>query len=275
MLPLPILHLPSYIAALLRFRGYNPQPVTASSLSCWLSQLDRAERRDVLCLLRHVVYLSEKETETRLVDLNRGLQARLASDGISPQSTLYVQMHDPGSSSAVMLSLLRDKGHLEKAGAIFVDWKDARGLNEMTQRIGQGAIVYVDDFAGTGGQFASVRNHLANFVVGAFPEFFLLPVICEEAFRRVSNLGVEVVAHLVHARAQRPLLRFSSSISSSRRERLLQLCARIDTSGGLGFKGLATMVVFYRNSPNTTPVILRGSPRDSFFGLFPRTSDLK
>ena len=275
MLPLPLIHLASYLLALVRFRGYGPQPVTPASLNRWLSQLDRTQRRDVLSLLRHVVYLSQRDTEACLVNLNQGLQAHLSLSGISPPSTLYVQMHDPASSSAVMLSILRDKGHLEKAGAQLVHWKDTRGLNEMTQRIGQGAIVYVDDFAGTGRQFVTVRNNLVDFVVGPFAEFFLLPVICEEAFHRVSRLGVEVVASLVHAKAQRPLLPFSRSISSSRRDRLLLMSRQIDQSGGLGFGGLASMVVFYRNAPNTTPVLLRGSPRDAFFGLFPRTSDIQ
>jgi len=275
MNPLPIVHFPSYLLAVVRFRDYRPQRVTPFSLTRWLSQLDPRQRRDAVSLLRHVVYLSEGETERRLVSLNLGLQVRLTQEGISPRNTLYVQMHAPASSSAIMLSILRDKGHLEKAEAELVDWKDTRGLNEKTQRIGQGAIVYVDDFAATGGQFTLVRNHLVKYVVGPFAEFFLLPVICEEAFHRISRLGVEVVTSLVHTKAHRPLLPFSSAISPSRRDRLLKMCTSIDNAGGLGFGGLATMVVFYRNAPNTIPVLLRGSPRDAFFGIFPRTSDLQ
>lgn len=274
MLPLSLRHLPSYLSALRRFRGYQPQPVTLSSITRWLSQLDRQQEADALTLLRHVVYLSQSDIEANLVDLNAGLKARLAADSIMPKSTLYVQMHDPGSSSSVMLSILRDKAHLEKAGARFVDWKDARGLYETTERLGQGAIVYVDDFAATGGQFVAVRSHLATYIVGTFAEFFLLPVICEEAFHRVSNLGVEVVTSLVHTKAHRPLLAFSSAIPPATRERLVQKCRSIDPVSALGFGGLATMVVLYRNAPNTIPILLRGSPRRGFLGLFPRTSDL-
>jgi hypothetical protein len=274
MLPLPLVHLPSYLSAVFRFRDYQPQPVTLSSLTRWLSQLDTVQRWDVLALLPHIVYLSQKETTNRLVTLNQGLQDRLITEGITPANTIYVQMHDPASSSGVMLSILRDKAHLEKARAKFVDWKDIRGVNEITQRIGQGAIVYVDDFSATGGQFVRVRDHLVKYVVGAFAEFFLLPVICEEAFHRVSRLGVDVITSLVHAKAHRPLLQFSSAISSSKRDRLLQMCCEIDPAGGLGYGSLATMVIFYRNAPNTIPVLFRGSATHGFYGLFPRTSDI-
>lgn len=274
MLPLPLAHLPGYALALLRFQDYEPQQVTPAAITRWLSQLTRTQRADALSLLRHVKYFSRKETEAQLVSLNRGLQSRLAESGIAPRETIYVQVHDAGSSSVVMLSILRDKGHLEAAGARLVDWRDARGLHDLTNRIVNGAIVYVDDFAATGGQFAQVRDGLMQYVIGTFAEFFLLPAICEEAFHRVSRLGVEVVTSLVHARAHRPLLPYSSALSPQRRERLLSKCSEIDSSGGLGFGGLATMVVFYRNAPNTTPVIMRGSRRDGFVGIFPRTSDL-
>jgi hypothetical protein len=44
---------------------------------------------------------------------------------------------------------------------------------------------------------------------------------------------------------------------------------------GLGFSSMATMVVLYRNAPNTTPLVIRGNlDQRSFVGIFPRTTDL-
>ena len=159
--------------AILRFRGYRPQAVTMRSITRWLSQFDAKDRAAVLLLLNKVVYLSEKHTEKTLVELNERLLARLNADGVPTRNIVYMQIHDPGSSSAVMLNMLRDRACLEQKGCHFVDWKDIRQLHEVTDRLEQGAIIYVDDFSATGGQFCTVRNYLAEYIVGNFSEFFL------------------------------------------------------------------------------------------------------
>jgi len=44
---------------------------------------------------------------------------------------------------------------------------------------------------------------------------------------------------------------------------------------GLGYNQLATMVILYRNSPNTVPSVFRGSSNQApFAGLFPSWKDL-
>jgi hypothetical protein len=60
----------------------------------------------------------------------------------------------------------------------------------------------------------------------------------------------------------------------AQRERVAAICKGIDKFG-LGYKGLATMVVLYRNAPNTVPVMLRGNVNQKpYFGIFPRWIDL-
>jgi hypothetical protein len=59
------------------------------------------------------------------------------------------------------------------------------------------------------------------------------------------------------------------------RQRLITLCKRIRPKIGLGYENLATMVVLYRNAPNSIPAVLRGSDKQTpFYGLFPRFKDL-
>ena len=260
--------------AILRFRGYRPQAVTMRSITRWLSQFDAKDRTAVLLLLDKVVYLSEKHTEKTLVELNERLLARLNADGVPTRNIVYMQIHDPGSSSAAMLNMLRDRACLEQKGCHFVDWKDIRQLHEVTDRLEQGAIIYVDDFSATGGQFCTVRNYLAEYIVGNFSEFFLLPIICEEALYKLGTLGVEAISGDVHSKAARPLHPNSTILNPITRSRLVELCTRIDQKGGLGVGQLATMVVFYRNAPNTVPVLLRGNRKRRFAGVFPRTTDL-
>ena len=257
-----------------RFSDYKPQPVTVESARRWLWQFDEKDRPAVLLLLDQVIYLSEKETEKQLVEHNKKLLARLSSSSIPPKKIIYMQIHDPGSSSPVMLNMLRDRARLEQKGFHFVDSKDVRQLHDLTNKLEEGAIIYVDDFAGTGNQFGEVRNHFAEYIVGNFSEFFLLPSICEEALHALEERGVEAVPGLVHSKADRPLHPHSTILDQATKSRLVELCLHMDKKGGLGYRDLATMVVLYRNAPNTVPVILRGSKKQKHVGIFPRTTDL-
>ena len=59
------------------------------------------------------------------------------------------------------------------------------------------------------------------------------------------------------------------------RQRLIEICKEIRPNTSLGFDNMATMVVLYRNAPNSLPAILRGSDKQfPFYGLFPRFKDL-
>lgn len=247
-----------YWKAIRRFSDYKPQPVTIATLTNWLQQFEEKDRKAILALLDKVIYLSEKDTEQLLVNSNASLLARLQNDGISTKNVIYVQLHDPGSSSPLILSILRDRGHLEQKGCHFIDSKNVRELNEVTDKLGHGSIVYVDDFAASGTQFCNARDFLSKYIVGNFSEFFLLPSICEEAIYELGKRGVEAISGPIHSKVDRPLHPNSMLLDPVTKDRLIELCKNIDEKAGLGYKGLATMVVLFRNAPNTIPVILRG-----------------
>ena len=264
-----------YLWAYYYFFDYKPQPITIRGIIKWLNQFDEKDKEIILALLHNVTYYSEKYTESTIVDLNERLLERLEKADIPLKKIIYVQLHDPGSSSAVMLNMVRDRGRIERKGCHFIDLKNAREISEMTTRLEQGAIIYVDDFAASGDQFAAVREFLAEHIIGNFAEFFLLPVICEEAHSKLSKLGVEPITRTIHSKADRPLHPHSSLFDNASKDRLINICRQIDKRSALGYQELATMVVFYRNSPNTLPVILRGCVKQHpWMGILPRTTDL-
>jgi hypothetical protein len=264
-----------YLLIYRRFSGYKPQPVTFQSFKKWLSQFDYKDQRIVFNLLYNIKYLSEKDTESILVKLNESLIDMLETKGVTYKNIIYVQLHDPGSSSPVMLNILRDRARIERKGCHFIDSKNTRDFSELTSKLETGAIIYVDDFSASGDQFVGVRNFLAEYIVGNFSEFFLLPAICEEANYQLGKTGVEAISRIVHSKADRPLHPHSSLLNKATKKRLIEICRKIDPKGALGYRGLATMIVFYRNSPNTVPVLLRGCVRqDKWVGILPRTTDL-
>jgi len=261
------------------FRGYKPQEVTLISIWKWLSQFPTPIRAPLFLLLDHITYFTEKETIQNLVKLNQTILEKLVVDGVGLDKTIYVAFDNAGSSSHVILNLLRDSENLERRGAHLIGSRDAHSIEEITNKIGSGAIIYVDDFSGTGKQFTRNREWSAQFIIGSFSEFFLAPVICEEAAERIAETGVVPVTGFKHTIKQRPLHRDTTLIAGASKDNIVNLCYQIDKSkdhdNGLGFNKLATMVVFYRNAPNTMPLIFRGNLKQSpYKGLFPRSDDL-
>jgi hypothetical protein len=124
-------------------------------------------------------------------------------------------------------------------------------------------------------QEEGIDLYAVQYFVGNFSEFLLAPCVCEEAFYKLGERGIEAIAGMIHSTSERPLHAYNSSLAQRKKERLLEICTGIDKAGGLGYKDLATMVVFYRNAPNTLPVIFRGNVKQSpFIGVLPRTTDL-
>jgi hypothetical protein len=263
------------IKAALRFPDYKPQPLSLFSVSRWINQFEKRDRKLAEEFLENVIYISESRTREILVEQNAALMQRLFTAGLKPNRLIYVQIHDAGSSSPVMLNLLRDAAGLERMGCRFVDGRDSLRLNKTMNEVGVGALIYVDDFIGTGNQFCEERDFAAKNFIGTFSEFLIAPSICEEAYYQIGERGIEAFTGHVHGKAERPLHANSRVFAKEEKERLELVCKGVNSKFGLGYKGLATMVVLYRNAPNTVPAILRGSLNQKpFVGIFPRTTDL-
>ncbi len=264
------------VSAALRFHDYKPQPLGFLSARRWMMQFKKDDQEHAALLLENVIYLSERKTRRILVEQNEALMARLARAGIPSKNLIYVQVHDPGSSSPVMLNMLRDACSLERRGCRFMDSRDSYGITKLTSELKEGALIYVDDFVGTGNQFCEARDFaMKNVFVPTFSEFLLVPSICEEAIYKIAAKGIEAFSGHVHSKAERPLHDNSAILEPSAKARLREVCKGISPRMSLGYKDLATMVVLYRNAPNSVPAVLRGNLNQTpFAGIFPRASDL-
>jgi len=268
-----------YIAAFeawRRFASYRPKPATFRGTLTWLGQFEPKERRALIRLLKHVVYLDEKETARLLVQANRKLTRKLAEAGIPAEKIIYLQIDEAASSSAVTLNLLRDSARLQASGATFLDSNDILKLRKVTSDLGNGAIVYVDDFVGSGTQFEGTQDFVRNYIQGNFAEFLLAACICDEAFELLKYSSLELIPCIKHSKCDRPLLAECDKLSAEDKVVLRDLCRRLDVvqQMGLGFGGMATMFVSYLNSPDNCSLALRGNVGQvPVHGLLPRTTD--
>jgi len=264
-----------FIRARWRFRGYEPQPVTVKTVCRWVGQFSPPDRKYLPTLLKHIRYVDEQETRRILFDLNRQLVERLANEGIPIEKIIYVQVDEAGSSSPFMLGLLKNDARLDRLDCKFVDSRDVRMLRDTTDSLEEGAIIYVDDFAGTGRQFCRSRDFVIPYTVGNFAEFFLVPFICEEAVRELAKRGVEPITAGIHKAEDRLLRTECTLVAPKIRDHLTSLSSRINPKWALGDRNMGAMIVFYRNAPNSVPLILRGSlNQDPYVGILPRSTDL-
>ena len=267
-----------YFKAVRRLRGYQPKKVTLLTLARWAHQFPLVYRAELIRLVANMRFVSEDETIHWLVDLNKEVLETLKSYDVSISQVIYITTDTAGSSSGVMLNLLRDRANLERLGATLLNSGEGEEIHKTTMKLKSGAIIYVDDFAGTGKQFVRSRRRVAEYIAGAFSEFFLIPCVCEEALLKCKAAGVETRFGFVHKRSQRPLLQECKFLPYDRREELVTLSRTQfgDTKPLLGFDGLATNVIFYRNAPNTTPLLFRGNLyQEPIHGIVPRFDDLE
>ena len=262
-----------------RLRDYKPQKVTFSSITKWLDQFEsNDQKKSALFLLSKIKYYSEKDVRSIIVELNENLLRHLTKSNVNYDHILYVSLDDAGSSSPTLLGMLRDEDGLERKKLLCFSSRDIIGLIDKTNDLGNGVIVYIDDFAGTGNQFLKSRKFMADNIplLSRFSEYIILPDICQEAFTAITKEGIQVWSTHIHAKQERQLHPHNTTYPPNTRDELTEFCKRkIDNRGALGYKGLASMVVFYRNSPNTLPVLFRGDVgQKKFIGVLPRTTDL-
>jgi len=260
-----------------RFRTYQPYPVTPRSVLKWLYQFNYVERRALRKAAIRLSFVTEKVFARDMLDRNSALLKKLKTSGVQLSNIIYVSIGDAGSSSHAVLNLIRDQALLQSLGCRLVDGRSYDAIHKITDSLGQGVIIYGDDFAGTGEQFCLEQEQLSNYVVGNFAHYYLVHTACEEAMLKIDGNGVVPWQHAIHAKNVRPLHENSTILTAEERACLTQLCLKIGKSkkGSLGYGDLATSIVFYKNTPDNVPRIFRGdSSQKSFRGLVPRTTDL-
>jgi hypothetical protein len=260
-----------------RVKDYNPQKVNPALIFKWLDQFSESDRGAIISLLPYIQYYSMQKIMNILVEKNRELLERLKRAGIERDEIIYVTVDETASSSHLMLNMLRDAAQLQRAGVHFIDSRSGLLLVETMTRLGRGAIIYVDDFAGTGSQFLKSRNDVADQMplVGQFSEFFLLPCICREAFDSIQKEGVEVICDYIHEIKDRPLHPDNNLLNVALKQRLMGYCQQGDSKAPLGYGDLASMVAIYRNTPNSMPILFRGNVgQNKLIGILPRITDL-
>jgi hypothetical protein len=258
-----------------RFRTYRPFKVTPYSAYRWLRQFSKQERRALRKATEHLHFVSVKDFMRSLIQRNRELLRKIQDAGVPLSNIIYVSVGDAGSSSHATLTILRDQAGLENLGCKLADGRSFNALEDLTNRLGSGAIIYVDDFAGTGKQFTEDQGELSEYIFGNFSQYFLVHTACEEAVDKIDGNGVSPWPCAIHRQVSRPLHEKSSLLGATDKQRIRDLCSTINRPNALGWGDIAVSVVIFRNTPDNVPCVYRGTlGQRRFKGLVPRVGDL-
>ena len=81
---------------------------------------------------------------------------------------------------------------------------------------------------------------MKNVAITTFPEFLLVPSICEEAIYKIAARGIEAFAGHVHSKAERPLHDNSNILEPHAKQKLREICKGISPRMSLGYKDINT-----------------------------------
>lgn len=258
-----------------RFRLYKPQKISIKSILIWINQFSPDEKVLIKRAALQLKHVNQSELVDDLLERNKALLKELLNAGINLNKIIYVSISDAGSSSHAILNLLRDAGRLQNSGCKLVDAGNLGELHKLTTELKEGAVIFVDDFSGSGDQFHSQHAAIGGFIVGNFSQYFLLHTVCEEAIKRIYDTGVEVWQSQIHEKRNRPLHSASTFFTSEERKILIDCGSKYSKKHSLGYQDLATMIVYERNAPNSVPIIFRGDKKQKkLIGLVPRVDDL-
>lgn len=256
-----------------RFGDYAPVRVSRRRLRCYLRQFKCAHRPLVLDLLDSVIYFSESDVRAAVTEYLTRLMGLLGLHHGERRVAVYVvKASEEGDSSEEMLSFFEDVAN-ERNLSLTIFRGSVLDLRKLVARNAYSIVVFVDDYIGTGKQFASSYAAWKSALTGTTITKILFTVVaCEEAVSKFSELGVTLEYKYLHRSSER----FQAWCKLRDPDGVLQSYAlEIHSKIPYGFANSGSLVVVFRNSNNNMPFLLRGTKGQRvWMGLFPRKDQI-
>ena len=251
---------------------YKGRHIGGEQVRAWLEQFGgNADQRLVFKILQNVKIYSEDELRAKMQEVHgivsRGLVERRAHRQVKRSDILVSYLDGPGKSGAHIARLYCDENNIYKDNLV-----EHGRLSQALDREGIQALVFVDDFLGTGdsvsGYLSTLPNDIGNKLVSLNLRAFFVAVAGFAAAKQkisqvVDQLGLSIKIHVCDSLEERHHC-FSehSSVFASEAERTnaMDLAYRkgvmLCKQAPLGYGGCQAMVVFSHNCPNNTLPIL-------------------
>lgn len=226
-------------------------------------------------MLDCVRFVSKHEARGVLLDQLEEVVRIIIANGGSLQSIVVVPASGDGESSGEVWGMLREEPTLQELGIKFFSGNPMQ-LGQLVRGLQNPVVIFVDDFAGTGNQFCkayvawSAMLHMHQPVT-----YFVACVMCSPAIAKVGGVGVIPIPGIEHSANEMFKAACERTCGFEGYHALMSYAEELHSKLPLGFNGMGTMIVVYRNSSNNMSFLLRGSMGQRiWFGLFPRRDQL-
>lgn len=265
--------------------AYKGQAITEDRVRSWLRQFgSKVDQRLAFTLLQGISFYSPALVREKLKEAHgivlRGMRSQVSSR--RRRDILVSHLGGTGKSSAHYARLYADENQIAKEKVVAPERISAEFAKGRHQ-----ALVFIDDFIGTGGTASRSIRHIAE----ASGEAILasgvnVHIVAVTGF----DAGVEAVEAALTGQAATWQLNVCDPLSESNRafssdstvfsdasereraRRLFEECGRRALpKNPLGFGGCEAVVVFDSNCPNNSLPVLWASDRDDWVPLFPRS----
>ncbi|MBI2847329.1 MAG: ATP-binding protein [Chloroflexi bacterium] len=279
---------PNEILAVVQQWGtYRGQLVTEEMVRNWLGQFETVdEQRSMFAILQGLRFYSDGFARKKMMEahdvVKRGLTRYM---GTAKRSDIIVSYVDGvGKSGAHFARLYADEVQIYVANVI----EKSQLAPTLKSRTNVQAIVFIDDFVGTGQTAISNLKTLHTELEGLLQEknirmVFVTLVACLDGWTRLQ-MAVEKLSQKIEVHACEVLDESSKCFTESSsmfrtaperifaRETATKYGSRLEKKRPLGYDNLQMAVVFEYGCPNNSlPILWKESPKERWRPLFKRS----
>lgn len=238
-----------------RCSSFKGRGLSYDIIRAWFERFDEGEQRIARRFLLAVQFFRAITLHDSLVRDSNHIMAHLTQHGISPDEILVIQVDDLASSAARAVTTFRRNAKAGKK-CHYCLASDTGALLALTRANQIKAIVYIDDFIGTGTQVQDARVSVTSAIGLSVAEYVIAAIVLEEA-KTILDLECSVRQHYVHSRCERPLLSDCHDFSPQERSVLYTVSENVGAGHPLGYGMCASMIVLADDVPDNSPALLR------------------
>jgi hypothetical protein len=259
-----------------RLGSYQPQSVDRERLRVWLRQVDSQDYELLLRILEAMDFYDLPRLHNLLRTLHRTIRAQTISDGFTRlENLVFVPMGETAESGQEIIRRYRDVNRIESSNARLAQVIELPKILYEANKAGEKlAVVFLDDFIGTGLQVTSYwRQVLSQYIHPTQPMYVGTVAACDVGKEKVeAETPLRVI--VVHRVQDRHLFEPTDRFTVAEKYRIRSYCDQVGNPP-LGIGEIGVLLSFAHGCPNNTLSIIRGSKRQKHWkGILPRFGDL-
>jgi hypothetical protein len=251
-----------------RFRAYRRSP-SREEILAWLNQFEPQHVPVAKKVLDNVILIADVDIHSCYRDALNAIPGWSRNEVQRQGRWAFLGLGGQAESGAVMLHMFREANELEpdKFQPLFVSLSELPGM----QLTAADTVIFVDDFAGTGDQFADRWEKFQELIASEARTFLFLAAATSRAMDRLG--GVEDLDVRVGRRLEPCDNVFSeecNTFANDEKATVLRYCETADPRCPKGWGDCGLLLVISRKTPNNSAPILHVDVRRRWKGLFPR-----